>query len=218
MKRHRQGRFSWLTFDSLGDVAHGVFVKEGAPSKEEAAQALGFDRYLSLKFRHGKRVVEHQGGVEADGVMTDQPGVALIITHADCQAALFYDPKQHAIAAVHCGWRGNVANIYQETVAQMGQRYGTRPEDLKVAISPSLGPEAAEFRHYKTELPSAFLPFQVKPTYFDLWEISRWQLAQLGVKQVEFARLCTYHTPEDFFSYRRNGTKQRNITVLGLPH
>lgn len=144
-----------------------------------------------------------------DAMMTDIPQLGLMIKHADCQGAIFYDPIHHAISNVHSGWRGSVQNIYAHTIAAMGRAYGTKPEDLLVCISPSLGPEAAEFIHYRTELPQTFWDYQVKPNYFDFWAISEMQLRACGILQhhIEIARICTYCNASDFFSYRRRPVK-----------
>ena len=153
-----------------------------------------------------------------DGLLCAIPHRALLIKHADCQAAIFYDPVHHACANVHAGWRGNVQNIYKKTIGLMKQKYGSKPEDLFVCISPSLGPQASEFSNYENELPKEFLPFQVAPTYFDLWEISKWQLMQENVlaHHIEIAQICSRSTPDDFFSYRREKASGRNATVVAL--
>ena len=153
-----------------------------------------------------------------DGLLCATAHRALLVKHADCQATIFYDPIQHACANVHAGWRGNVQNIYKKTIALMRQKYGSQPEDLFVCISPSLGPQASEFINYKKELPEEFLPFQIAPTYFDLWEISKWQLMQENVlaHHVQVAQICSRSTPDDFFSYRREKASGRNATVVCL--
>jgi len=153
-----------------------------------------------------------------DGVMTATPGLSLMMRHADCQVALFYDPKNHAAAAIHAGWRGNVANIYQEAVQKMQQAYGSHPTELLVCISPSLGPDEAEFSRYHIEWPEDFWPFQVRTTYFDLWSISEYQLQAAGVlpHHIEIARLSTYSNPYDFYSYRRDKMTGRHATCITL--
>lgn len=150
--------------------------------------------------------------------MTDVKGLGLLITHADCQAAIFYDPVHRALANVHSGWRSSVQNIYLETIHKMRERYGSRPEDLRVGISPSLGPEAAEFRDFKTLFPEPFWSFQTKAEYFNFWEISRWQLISAGVlpHHIEIAGICTYSTPKDWFSYRREPCSGRHGTIAAL--
>lgn len=138
--------------------------------------------------------------------------------HADCQAALLYDPVQKAIGNVHCGWRGSILNIYEEVVMQMNALYGSQPRDILVCISPSLGPMAAEFIHFKKELPESFWKYQVKPTYFDFWEISKRQLLEVGIleKNIEIAGMCTYTNQKDFFSYRRNKLTGHHGTCIAL--
>lgn len=153
---------------------------------------------------------------QVDGLMTLAKGRALMMTHADCQVALFYDPIRQAIATVHSGWRGSVANIYGKTVSHMQEAFHTHPSDLLVCISPSLGPEAAEFRHYQAEFPEEYWQFQVRPTYFDLWAMSEWQLQQAGVlsHHIEVSRISTYSQPLDYFSYRRENITGRNATGI----
>ncbi|MBX9642076.1 MAG: polyphenol oxidase family protein, partial [Mycobacteriaceae bacterium] len=172
---------------------------------------------------HGKSIAvidEHspEEVVNYDGLITSTPGVTLMMRHADCQIALFYDPKNHAAANVHAGWRGSVANIYAETVQQMQQVYGSYPSDLLVCVSPSLGPDEAEFIHYRSELPEEFWAFQVRPTYFDFWSISEFQLQAAGIlpHHIEVARLSTYSNPHDYFSYRRDKKTGRHATCMTL--
>lgn len=155
---------------------------------------------------------------ECDGLMTQTEGLGLSILHADCQAAIFFDPKQKVIANIHCGWRGSRDNFYKKTVSTFQKFFQTDPKDLRVCISPSLGPEFAEFRHYETELPKEFLPFQVKPGYFDFWAISRWQLQESGVvdAHIEIASMCTFSDKQNFFSYRREKITGRHATVVAL--
>jgi len=110
-----------------------------------------------------------------------------------------------------------VQNIYAKTIQKLTE-LGSKPKDLLVCISPSLGPEKAEFINHKTELPESFLPFQVKENYFDFWEISKWQLEEAGVqeKNIEIARICTFCDEKDFFSYRRDTKTGRTGTVIAL--
>lgn len=172
---------------------------------------------------HGKSItlVNEQSPQEVldfDGIMTASPRVTLMMKHADCQVALFYDPKHHAAASIHAGWRGSVANIYGEAIRSMQQTFGSHPADLLVCISPSLGPDEAEFIHYRHELPEEFWPFQVRPTYFDFWSISEYQLQAAGIlpHHIEVARLSTYSNSYDFFSYRRDKITGRHATCLTL--
>lgn len=167
-----------------------------------------------------KKVDAHssQEVMDVDGIMTATPGLTLMMKHADCQVAIFYDPMHHVIANIHAGWRGSVGNIYEKAIQSMHQAFGSDPADLLVCISPSLGPDEAEFIHYRSELPEKFWEFQVRPTYFDFWSISEHQLQVAGIlpHHIEVARLSTYSNPYDFFSYRRDKITGRHATCITL--
>lgn len=248
MIRKEKNGIAWLEFHLLShipEIRHAIFLRNGGASAppfgtlnlsfevgdkasavlqnlQDATQILSMDSYVSLKQEHGKKVhrvdCSHFERKIGDSFATDIPGIGLLITHADCQAAIFYDPVNHAIANVHSGWRGSVQNIYAETVHFMQTQYTSKPENLLVCISPSLGPNHAEFIHYRNELPESFWNYQIKENYFDFWEISKMQLKNAGVldKHIEIASLDTYEHPDAFFSYRRDKNTGRNGTFVGL--
>jgi copper oxidase (laccase) domain-containing protein len=60
--------------------------------------------------------------------------------------------------------------------------------------------------------------YQVRPTYFDLWRLSRDQLAAAGLPpdQIDIAGLCTRCRPEEFYSYRREKISGRQGSVIAL--
>jgi polyphenol oxidase len=228
------------------DLKHAIFLRHGGMSEENyhslnfsswagddpkkvAANIAKIKRIFKLdsliipSLRHGNQVVSVvkesvDQAHSCDALCTNQRDLGLLVTHADCQAAIFYDPIQKAVANVHAGWRGNVQNIYAETVKFMQQRYKSQPADLLVGISPSLGPKAAQFIHYRTELPETFWVFEEQKNYFNLWEISKMQLLESGIlpQHIEIAEMCTYSTPEDFFSYRREKQSGRHGTLAFL--
>lgn len=247
MIRKEQDGIQWLEFELFAqfpEVPHGVFLRHGGSSvepygslnisvqggddekaveknRQAIADCLSCPSYLLPVLEHGKRVVEISSTncvrPVCDGLLTRSKGVGLLITHADCQAAIFYDPANRILANVHAGWRGNVQNIYAETVRRM-EELGTRAEDLFVGISPSLCPEHAEFVNYRTELPEALWKYQERPDHFNLWEISRNQLEEAGVPsdQIEIAGISTYSNPVDYYSYRRDRETGRHGTLAYL--
>ena len=77
---------------------------------------------------------------QADGLLTNQPGLCLTIYYADCIPVLLYDPVHRAIAAVHSGWRGTSLGIAPQAVAKMTALYGSDPGDILAAIGPGIGP------------------------------------------------------------------------------
>lgn len=75
---------------------------------------------------------------DADGLVTDLPGVTLTVFGADCLTILLYDPLQQVIGAVHAGWRGTALGIVERAVEGMKMDYGCRPEHLLAAIGPGI--------------------------------------------------------------------------------
>lgn len=232
--------------ESFPHLVHGVFLRHGGVSKgasstlnlgdgtSDHAENHRANRELVRKVIEVPRLIfphqTHGVNVEritakncdktfhADAIFTTEKGIAIGVTHADCQAAIFYDPVHEAIAVIHAGWKGQAQNIYARTLEAMQRDIGTQPQNLLVCISPSLGPDHAEFKNYKQELPQDFWAFQVKPNYFNLWAVSRKQLNALGVldKNIEMSEVCTYCHPKDYFSYRREKDTGRHGTVVAL--
>jgi purine-nucleoside/S-methyl-5'-thioadenosine phosphorylase / adenosine deaminase len=155
---------------------------------------------------------------EADILVTSVAGLGLLIQQADCQAIMLYDPVNRVVANVHCGWRGHVHNILGETVSLLRKRFGSNPPDLYAAVGPSLGPCCAEFRNFRQEFPDTLWDYQVRPTYFDLWRLSRDQLVAAGLQpeRLDLARLCTRCRASEFFSYRRDKITGRQAAVIAL--
>ena len=58
---------------------------------------------------------------------------------ADCVPILIGDPATGAFAAVHAGWRGTLAEVALKALGRMTKEYGTRPQDVRVAIGPAAG-------------------------------------------------------------------------------
>lgn len=244
IRKEKQG-IHWLEFELLADLPylrHGVFLRHGGHSQglytsfnlcpyvgdnlqhvaanlSDAVDIMGVSKFIWGQQHHGKMIADaNDANLRCDGLTTATPKQGLLIHHADCQAAIFVDPVQRAIANVHSGWRGSVQNIYAEAVAYMQRHYQSHPADLLVCISPSLGPQNAEFIHYRQELPEAFWEFQVKPNYFDFWAISTMQLKQCGVldHHIQIAGISTYAHPEDYYSYRYSKIRGGHGTVVAL--
>ena len=76
--------------------------------------------------------------LSADGLVTNERGIALLIFYADCVPVLLYDGKKGVISAVHSGWRGTVEKIAENAVSIMKHDYGCDPTDIIAAIGPHI--------------------------------------------------------------------------------
>ncbi len=222
----RLGGRSAAPFDSLNlSLSVGDRKEAVQENRRLARQALELASLADAVQEHGRQeavVAENPGGAAGQGQVADillsgRSGVGLLIKQADCQAVLIYDPGRRVLANVHCGWRGQVQNVLAAAVQKLVERFGCRPAELYAAISPSLGPCCAEFRHFRQEFPPEFWSYQVRPGYFDLRRLSRDQLLAAGLKpeHLDPAGLCT-RCGAEFFSYRREGVTGRQGSVIGL--
>ncbi len=233
---------------ALRGVTHGVFTRQGGVSggpyhslnvsravgdlpmnaeenRRRIQQALGLNGLANASQVHGIEAIIASGPPESPGttpeadiLITARPGLGLLIKQADCQAVMFHDPEHRVVAHAHCGWRGQIAGILAATVNHLARHFDSRPEALQAAIGPGLGPCCAEFKNFREELPPEVWKYQVRPNYFDLWQLSFDQLKAAGLKpgNIEVAGLCTRCRAEDFFSYRRDGTTGRQAAVIAL--
>lgn len=154
-----------------------------------------------------------------DAFITDMQDISLSVRFADCQGVLIFDPLRQAVAAVHCGWRGNVLNILGKTVLKMVENFGADPVYLLVGISPSLGPCCAEFTDPASELPEFMQKYVNEKNCVDLWQCSLDQLREAGVlaENIEIARTCTCCNKDLFFSHRRDkGNTGRMAAIIAL--
>ena len=113
-------------------------------------KAIGFDPKKSVHTKQTHtdivRVVTeadcnglcHRDYPECDALVTNSPGVTLLVFTADCTPILLHDPVTGAVGAAHAGWRGTARQIGAKTVEAMIRHFGSKPEDIRAAIGPNL--------------------------------------------------------------------------------
>ncbi len=190
-------------------------------NREIIKNEIGSSKLVIAKQVHGKKVFKVTNDnylkiPEADALYTKEKDLALVATHADCQVAIFYDPKNDIVAVAHAGWKGLVQNIYKEVMETLVKNEKANASDICVCISPSIGPCHAEFVNYKTELPKEFWGYKTDNDHFNLFEIAKSQLMDCGIKDknIEISKTCTFCDAENYFSYRRDKITGRHATVV----
>jgi YfiH family protein len=152
-------------------------------------------------------LVTHQ---KADAILTDRPGVTLMMRFADCVPIFLYDPICHVVGIVHAGWQGTVGYTAEAAVATMQARFASRPENVIAAIGPSIGAhhypigsDVVEKVNQTFRSNAAFLLSERDgEVQFDLWAANRLILEQCGINQIEIAGLCTACQLDDWYSHR----------------
>ncbi len=231
-------------FGSKGGVSTGIYASLNAgfgshDDKDAVAEnrgrirtALNADFIVSLKQIHSDTVIiatnEPVADMEADGLVTKVPGLAISALSADCGPVLLVDAEAAVIGACHAGWRGALSGIVESTVATMCE-LGATPDNMTAVLGPCIGPEnyevGDEFKAEFCEIDEDYARFFHKPerrkTHFDLPAFILSRLAVMGVRS-EWTGQCTYAQSEDYFSYRRNSHAGitdygRNLSAIVLP-
>lgn len=157
-----------------------------------------------------------------DGYITNNKNIATLITTADCNPIIIYDPKNNVIANVHAGWKGVINRIYIKAIETMKEKYNSNVEDIIVCVGPSIRKccftsQEASFKekfttvfNYKEE----YLKYEEDNETFhiDLIKILKHEFKNIGIKEenIHVADICTRCNTEDFFSYRETVQNKRN--------
>ncbi|HHH40614.1 MAG TPA: peptidoglycan editing factor PgeF [Chloroflexi bacterium] len=160
-----------------------------------------------------------------DGLVTDRPGVLLMLRFADCAPLLLYDRERRAVGLVHVGWRGLVAGAAPAALARMATAFGTRPADLWAGVGPAIGPCCYEVgpdviesvRRLELDGPPVLREQPGGRVHLDLWSAIVGQLRAGGVEEIEVAGLCTACHTEEWYSHRaERGRTGRFGAVIGF--
>ena len=154
----------------------------------------------------------------ADALVTDEPGLGLMVFSADCIILLLHDPVTASIGAVHAGWRGTALDLPAKTVAEMGRLFGARPENIRVAIGAGIGPCCFETHDDVPEaLRAAFGPgaeAYIAPRgekwTVDLKAVNAWRLREAGVDpaRIDLCSVCTACRTDLYWSHRVTGDRR----------
>ena len=169
------------------------------------------DRWSWLNQVHGSAVlaVDEPGSAgDGDGLATGSAGLGVAVATADCVPVIIEGARTTVV--VHAGWRGMAAGVVDAGVAAV-RVVGDTP--MRAAIGPSIGPCCYEVG---TEVLALLDPYVATTTWgtssVDLWSAAE---AQLGSPTVWRANVCTF-TDTRFLSHRRDGTKERQVSVAWL--
>lgn len=231
----RQGGVSqepWASLNLGGTV--GDEPAHVIENRERAFQSIGRDptTLFDVWQVHGTEVVctekprpPHTPHQQGDAILTDCPGVTLLMRFADCVPILLYDPRHCIVGLVHSGWPGTVKRVAKVAVEAMHNRYHSDPGEILAGIGPSIGahhypvgPEVvAQVRQSFRADAEALLLVQDHAVQFDLWSANRLTLQESGVRHIEMAEICTACHLDEWYSHRgENGRTGRFGVMIGL--
>ena len=162
---------------------------------------------------------------EADGMLTMDSGLALVVFTADCIPILLHDPTCGVIGAVHAGWRGTVAGIAGAAVKKMTQEFGCDPANIKAAIGPGVskccyetGADVASAMRAAlgASAETCLEPFGEKYKT-DLKEANRLQLLRAGLCDIHVSSECTSCSNHKYWSHRKtDGPRGSQAAIIML--
>ncbi|MCJ2542623.1 peptidoglycan editing factor PgeF [Thermostichus vulcanus] len=154
---------------------------------------------------------------QVDAIIARQGSDSAWVCTADCVPILV--ASREWVAAIHAGWRGTAARILPNVLQQFTQA-GIPAEQIRIAIGPAISgavyqvSEAVAEQVLQTLPPSpvarsALLedphPGKVR---LDLRQVNQAQAQLYGIppQHIALSPHCTLSQPQDFFSYRRDGS------------
>ncbi len=152
---------------------------------------------------------------EADGLVTNLPGKALMVRTADCLPVFIYDPFNEVIGMVHAGWQSTQKKIVENTIQIMRKYFQSQPADIKAAFGPGIRSCCCQV----TEEFSEYFPKEIERRdghlYFDLPRANQNQLLEAGLSRENILDDlgCTCCNKK-YFSYRREGEQAGRMLSL----
>ena len=141
---------------------------------------------------------------EADAIIGDSSTPKAILT-ADCLPIVLLGEKEHAI--VHAGWRGLANEILKnDLIKKIKPNYAFIGPAISVLHYEVQADFKNNFSHHQN-----FLDRDGK-LYFDLSKMACAQLLDYPNIEIEHSEICTFSN-ENFHSYRRNKTTERNWNI-----
>ena len=166
----------------------------------------------------GKGIFRERNYTDVDALITNEEGVILIAFSADCVPILFYDKGHRAIASCHSGWRGTHGRILARVIEAMQREFSSKPEEIYIAIGPSICKNCYEvsedvgeafleaFPALREETKNASPIERVSEEKFhiDLWELNRIIALEAFIppENISISGYCTMERPDLFFSHR----------------
>jgi polyphenol oxidase len=209
---------------------------QASENRRRFLSALSFENapLVTLRQIHSNRVqvIENIAGqcgpLEGDALTARLAGVALAVQTADCLPILIADPVNHAVAAVHSGWRGTRSRVLLNTILEMQRAFNSNPSQLLIAIGPGIraccfevGSEVVD--QFNEEYPGCdmAIPAPSRPGKYrlDLCKALNIQMDLAGVaaENRHDLNICTRCNTQDFFSYRAEGPATgRMMAAIGM--
>lgn len=180
---------------------------------------------IRLVTRSDRGSVHEASAHAADGLITCDAGVALMVFTADCVPILLHDPVRGAIGAIHSGWRGTALDIAGEAVIKMSGEFGCSPADINAAIGPCIskccyevGSDVKDALYSKLgTVAKGCIAARGEKYMVDLKEANKILLTRAGIRNITISDECTSCRSDKYWSYRRtNGKRGSQAAIVAI--
>ncbi|MBL0686820.1 MAG: peptidoglycan editing factor PgeF [Sulfurospirillum sp.] len=180
-------------------------------NQDKLQQKVNSKKLIFMKQIHGDNieVIDKNSTIkECDAMITIDKNIALCVVVADCIPVILIDKTRGAVGVAHAGRIGSYRGIIKKTIDKMCEEFTCNIENIHVIFGPSIKKCCYEVGD---EVISGFEEFTCKrdgKIYLDLIALNKKEL-----NHVEVSSTCTC-CDENYFSYRRDGTKERFCGVV----
>ena len=159
-----------------------------------------------------------------DAMYTKDSNLYLLSFHADCCPVLLYCRDQKIVAEIHSGWKGTVTEIVGKVTKHLIENEHCNPEHIYAYIGPSIEERNFEAKDDIIDMvkkmsfdTSSFYSKKDENSYLlNSKGLIKQQLLNLKVKEenITVSPYCTIENNDLVFSYRKEKTQLRNITII----
>ena len=212
-------------------VVNGTASRGFGNMREYKNQDAFFERtglppqnFLKLKQTHGTEIAEINSAAdieyykknlaEADGWLLNISGCGAVILTADCVPLYLWDENAEHVALIHAGWRGVAAGIPAKA-AQMIKKCGGKK--LYAFTGPHIQSCCFEVKDdIVDKFDKTSLEIRGGKIFVDLRSELRLQLTAEGLAQenIHTPCACTCHNKEQYFSFRRDHTRDCQMSFI----
>lgn len=200
----RVGGVSEPPYDSLNLGAESADdPADLVANRDRLRVATGLEHLAWNRQVHGTRinavVAASAGKREGDGLVTDAPGLGLLVIAADCLPIALASTRR--VAMLHCGWRGLADGL----IAASEPLFADEEGQIEAVIGPGICRDCFLVGEDVIDRFRGADPQVVGDGNVDLKLAAKLRLERAGVSRIHDVDECTACTPDRFFSHRRDG-------------
>ncbi len=178
-----------------------------------ADQIHSTDVYNVQEADIGRGALDVQTAIQTDSFITNIKNTPIVIQTADCLSIVLYAKDKHAIANIHCGWKGLAHGIIENTIEAMVTNYNINTKEIYAYFGACIRPNNF---NVSENVASKFKSPIIKNCefYVDLPLEAKLILERYGITDIEDSYLDSHE--ERFYSYRRDNQVTGRMSSIAM--